>query len=374
MADSSLRVAILGASGYGGAELIRILAHHPNAEIVVLTGDRRAGKPLGEVFPHLAALNMPDLIAIEQVEWAGLDIDVVFSALPHGASQRLAKGLLHRTGHGLAAELVAEGEEDLVAALPRAVKVIDLAADFRLADPAVYRQWYGHDHEAVELQPRAVYGLTEFARDQIRTANLIACPGCYPTSAILPLVPLLEDAAILPTEIIIDAKSGVSGAGRAEKEANLFCEVSEGIHPYGIASHRHAPEIEQALSKSANEPVTVTFTPHLVPMNRGILSTIYVRLAEGATAADVRQVLVDRFVDEPFVSVLDGKQVPATRMVRGTNRCAINVFADRVPGRAIVVSAIDNLVKGAAGQAVQNFNVAFGFPEAEGLDLEPLFP
>ena len=355
MAKTSVRVAILGASGYSGAELVRILAHHPNAEIAALTGERRAGKPLGEVFPHLAALNLPDLIAVDEVEWSGLDVDVVFSALPHGASQKLARKLLG-------------------ALRPASMRLIDLAADFRLADPAAYRQWYGHDHAAVDLQPRAAYGLTEFAREAVRGTNLIACPGCYPTSALLPLVPLLEDAAILPTEIIIDAKSGVSGAGRAEKEANLFCEVAEAIHPYGIASHRHAPEIEQSLTRAADEPVTVSFTPHLVPMNRGILATIYMRLAEGVTAADARQVLVDRFADEPFVTVLDGQQVPSTRIVRGTNRCALNVFADRAPGRAIIVSAIDNLVKGAAGQAVQNMNVVFGLAEAAGLDLEPLFP
>ena len=377
MAESSaatLRAAVLGASGYTGAETIRLLAHHPNAEVVLLTADRRAGKALGEVFPHLGALGLPDLIALEEVEWAGLDVDVVFCALPHGTTQSVVAGLLHATHHGLVDELVAEQPADLIAALPKAVRVIDLSADFRLKDAEVYRTWYGGAHLAPDLQARAVYGLTEFARADVAGADLIACPGCYPTAALLGLVPLLEAAEVLPYDLIVDAKSGVTGAGRAEKEANLYAEVAEGVHPYGLGGHRHAPEIEQALSAAADEPVTVTFTPHLVPMNRGILATMYVRLADGASAASARAALADRFNGEPFVHVLAEGEVPSTRMVRGTNRCALNVFEDRAPGRAVVVSALDNLVKGAAGQAVQNMNVAFGLPETAGLTAEPLFP
>ena len=371
---NKIRVAILGASGYTGGELVRILAHHPHVEIAVLTADRRAGRALGEVFPHLAWVNAPPLQALDQVEWPGLDIDAVFCALPHGTTQRVVAGLLHVHRLPLAKELVAADDGDLVSAVKGHPRVFDLSADFRLRSADTYLQWYGHAHEAQELQKRAVYGLTEFARKDIARTDLVACPGCYPTAALLPLLPLLEKALILPYDIIIDAKSGVSGAGRAEKEANLFTEVTEGIHAYGVAHHRHAPEIEQALTDMSKEPVTVTFTPHLVPMSRGILSTKYVRLANGVTADDLRDALVRRYDGEPFVQVLPEGQVPSTRIVRGTNRCVMNVFQDRAPGRAIVISAIDNLVKGAAGQAVQNMNVAFGFKETESLLQEALFP
>ncbi len=371
---SKIRVAILGASGYVGAELVRLLSRHPNTEIVVLTAERRAGSPLGAVFPHLSGLNLPDLLKIDQVEWGGLDVDAVFCALPHGTTQPVVAGLLHATHHSLVDELVAERTEDAIAALPKDVRVLDLSADFRLTDVEVYRQWYGHAHQAADLQKAAVYGLTEFARDRIADASLIACPGCYPTTALLPLVPLLGEALILPYDIIVDAKSGVSGAGRAEKEANLYAEVAEGIHAYGLGGHRHAPEIDQQLTEAADEPVTVTFTPHLAPMTRGILATMYVRLSDGVTVGDLRRTLTAKFADEPFVRVLDEGAVPATRHVRGSNHCLMNVFEDRVPGRAIVVSALDNLVKGASGQAVQNMNVAFRFTETAGLEAGPLFP
>ena len=369
-----LRIAILGASGYVGAELVRLLSAHDQADVVVLTADRRAGQPLGAVFPHLASLGLPDLLRIDQVEWAGLEIDLVFCALPHGTTQPVVAGLLHATHHTLVDELVAETTADSIEALPEGVRVIDLSADFRLRDPATYRQWYGHDHEAPDLQQAAVYGLTEFAREGIAGASLIACPGCYPTAALLPLVPLLEAALILPYDIVVDAKSGTSGAGRGEREAGLYSEVTEGMHPYGLGGHRHAPEIEQELSAAAGEPVTLTFTPHLAPMSRGILATIYVRLADGAGAADLRTALGDRFAPEPFVRVLEDGAVPSTRHVRGSNLCLIGVFEDRAPGRAIVVAALDNLIKGASGQAVQNMNVAFGFDERAGLDAGPLFP
>jgi N-acetyl-gamma-glutamyl-phosphate reductase len=216
--------------------------------------------------------------------------------------------------------------------------------------------------------------LTELARARIRSARLVACPGCYPTSALLPLIPLIEAGAIEPDEIIIDAKSGISGAGRAAKEASLFAEVSEGIHAYGVASHRHAPEIEQGLSRAAERPVIVNFTPHLMPMNRGILATIYVRLSDGATPDDLRAALDDRYRAEPFVRVVPKSLVPATRHVRGSNQCHIGVFADRIPNRAIVLSVIDNLVKGASGQAVQNMNLVCGLAETMALEQQPLFP
>lgn len=372
--NQRLRCAVLGASGYTGAELVRILVRHPGAEIAILTADRHAGAPIDRVFPHLGGLGLPDLITIEEVEWPGLDIDVVFCALPHGTTQDVVAGLLHRTGHDLVDELMHEERGDLVAAVPGGVKVVDLSADFRLADVDAYKTWYGHEHRAPALQAEAVYGLTEIARDQVGGARLIANPGCYPTASLLPLVPLVEQGLIVAEDIIIDAKSGVSGAGRAAKESSLHAEVAEGIHPYGIASHRHAPEIEQLLSRAAGRAITVNFTPHLMPMNRGILATTYVRLDGARDAAALRGALLERYENEPFVRVLPEGQAPATRHVRGCNDCVIGVFDDRLPGRAIVVSAIDNLVKGAAGQAVQNMNVMTGQPETAGLGLVPMFP
>ncbi|MDG4576021.1 MAG: N-acetyl-gamma-glutamyl-phosphate reductase [Defluviicoccus sp.] len=352
MDTKPLRVAIVGASGYTGAELVRLLADHPGVALVALTGDRKAGQTLGEVFPHLAqgaGGRFPDrLVSTDQVAWS--EVDVAFLGLPHGAAQELCLGL------------------------PPSVRVIDLSPDFRFADPAVYTQWYGLPHKAPELQAQAVYGLTEFARDRLKDARIIACPGCYPTSIQLPLVPLLEARLIDPGDIVIDAKSGVSGAGRAAKEGSLFAEVAEGVHAYGVAQHRHAPEIEQGLSRAAGQALRVNFTPHLMPMNRGILSSIYVRMTKGTDADRLRTTLAERYASEPFVRVLDAGAVPATRHVRGSNHCLISVFADRIAGRAIVFSVIDNLVKGASGQAIQNMNVIAGLAETTGLSQRPLFP
>jgi len=345
---NQLRIGILGASGYTGAELLRLLARHPGVDLRLLTADRQAGKPIAEIFPHLGALQLPLPVKIEAADWS--DVDLVFCCLPHGTTQ------------------------EVIAGLPAALKIVDLSADFRLADPASYAQWYGHEHRAPALQREAVYGLTELARGAIAKARLVANPGCYPTSAQLPLMPLLEAGMIASEDIIIDSKSGVTGAGRDAKQQNLYAEVTEGIHAYGIASHRHAPEIEQGLAQAAGRAVTVNFTPHLMPMSRGILSTIYVRLAGGATSDGLREALARRYAGEAFVRVLAAGQAPATRHVRGSNHCLISVFADRVPGRAILVSVIDNLVKGASGQAVQNMNVMAGWPEATALEQPPLFP
>jgi N-acetyl-gamma-glutamyl-phosphate reductase len=347
-AKNRLKIGILGASGYTGAELLRLLSGHPQIDIALLTAERQAGKPLAEVFPHLANLDAPDLIKIGDADWSGLD--AVFCCLPHATTQ------------------------EVVAKLPRALKVVDLSADFRLADVGVYAEWYGHKHLAPELQKEAVYGLTELARDAVRPARLVANPGCYPTSAQLPLVPLIEEGSIEADDIIIDAKSGVSGAGREVRQGSMFAEVAEGIHAYGVAGHRHAPEIEQGLSSAAGRPITVNFTPHLMPMNRGILSTIYVKLADGATPDGLRATLAKRYAGEPFVKVVAKGVSPATRHVRGSNLCLIGVFADRVKGRAIVISAIDNLVKGASGQAIQNFNLMSGIAETAGLEQAPMFP
>lgn len=349
--DSSLprqRISILGASGYTGAELIRLLRHHPYADLRVLTGETQAGKALHEVYPHLAFTGLPALVSNAQVSYDA--IDTVFCCLPHGTTQ------------------------EVIAALPSHVRVIDLSADFRLADTATYATWYGHAHKAPQLQKTAVYGLTEHHRPAIRAARLVANPGCYPTAAQMPLMPLLRNKLITQDNIIIDAKSGVTGAGRAAKQGTLFCEVNEGIHAYGIASHRHAPEIEQGLSEAAQADVLVNFTPHLMPMNRGILATIYVTLTPGNTVETLRECLTRAYADEPFVKLAPKGVAPSTHMVRGTNLNVMAVYPDRLPGRAILVSVIDNLVKGASGQAVQNFNVMYGYAETTGLEQVALFP
>ena len=343
---NTARVGVLGASGYTGGELLRLLTRHDGFSVGLLTAERRAGRSLGAVFPHLDGTGYPDLVKLEDAAWDGLD--AVFCCLPHGTTQ------------------------EVIAALPEHLKVVDLSADFRLADTQVYAEWYGRAHGAPALQADAVYGLTELAREAVRAARLVANPGCYPTAAQLPLAPLLEDGLIEPDDIIIDAKSGVSGAGREAREASLFAEVGEGVHAYGVARHRHAPEIEQGLSAAAGAQVRVNFTPHLIPMNRGILATIYVRSRAGAEA--MRAALAARYADEPFVRVQPAGAAPATRHVRGSNHCFIGVFDDRIEGRAILISAIDNLVKGASGQAIQNMNLMHALPETTGLEQAPLFP
>jgi N-acetyl-gamma-glutamyl-phosphate reductase len=303
---------------------------------------------MAEVFPHLAGLELPRLIKIDEIDWAG--VDFAFCALPHGATQAVVK------------------------TIPQHVRIVDISADFRLTNVDSYAEWYGHPHQAVELQREAVYGLTEHRRDRVAAARLIANPGCYPTSAQLPLIPLLIAGLIDPDAIIIDSKSGVTGAGRELRQDSLFAEASEGIHAYGVGRHRHAPEIDQELSLAAGRPLKVSFTPHLTPMNRGILSTIYVRLSDGHDASDLRAALTAAYSGEPFVRVTPEGVAPATRHVRGSNMALIGVFADRVPGRAILVSVIDNLVKGASGQAIQNMNVMLGLPETTGLSQIALFP
>ncbi len=374
MSSEKIRIGILGASGYTGAELVRLLAGHPNADLVLLTADRRAGLAFADVYPHLAGLELPDLMAVEEVEWAGVELDVVFCGLPHGTTQEIISGILHTTQHSLVDEMMRETEGDLASAIQNTPKVIDLSADFRLENVDTYAEWYGHQHYAPHLQGEAVYGLTEFYREQIAAARLVACPGCYPTSALIPLVPLLKADMIDAEEILIDAKSGVTGAGRSPKEGMLHSEISEGLHAYNIASHRHGPEIEQELSKIAGKDLLVSFTPHLAPMNRGILTTNYVRLKEGVSADDLRNHLNEVYFDEPFIRVLGPGGSPATRHVRGSNMALLSVFEDRIPGRAIVLCAIDNLVKGASGAAVQNMNVMFGLEETAGLMQQPLFP
>lgn len=352
--NRKFRIGILGASGYTGADLVRILVEHPDVEIALLTGERKAGQSISAVFPNFHGLELPVLTSIDEVDWGAANLDVVFCALPHATSQEVIK--------------------TIVSAVGESTKVIDLSADFRLRDAATYAEWYGGKHSAVKLQETAVYGLTEHYRDDIRSASLVACPGCYPTAALLALLPLLKSKAILPADIVIDAKSGVSGAGRSLKEQNLFVEVAEAMHPYGLGAHRHMPEIEQELSLAAGENVTISFTPHLVPMNRGELETIYVKLNDGQDAQSLKTVLRQAYDSETFVTVLPDAVAPSTRMVRGSNKCVLNVFEDRIPGRAIIVAAIDNLVKGSSGQAIQNMNLMLGLDEAIGLTQAPMFP
>ena len=346
------KIGVLGASGYTGAELVRLLLCHPKAQIVLLTAERRAGKTMAEVFAQFSPFALPTLSAIEDADWEKLGLDVAFCALPHGTTQKVIK--------------------DLLARAPR-TKVIDLSADFRLSDPAAYARWYGHAHAAPDLQGEAVYGLTEVYRDKIKNARLVANPGCYTTCAELPLIPLLKAKLIDPDEIVIDAKSGMTGAGRAAREDMVFAEVSEGFHAYGVGHHRHMAELDQEFSDAAGREVIVSFTPHLVPMNRGLLATIYVRSGK-ASPRDLHAQLAKDYAPEPFVHVLPFGATPQTRHVRGSNMMFIGVVADRVAGRAIIVSALDNLTKGASGQAVQNMNVMLGLPETTGLEQVALFP
>eukprot|EP00268_Persea_americana_P045526 TRINITY_DN46448_c0_g1_i1.p1 TRINITY_DN46448_c0_g1~~TRINITY_DN46448_c0_g1_i1.p1 ORF type:complete len:442 (-),score=72.52 TRINITY_DN46448_c0_g1_i1:285-1610(-) len=347
--ESTVRVGVLGASGYTGSEIVRLLANHPHFCITLMTADRKAGQSIGSVFPHLITQELPNMVAIKDADFS--NVDAVFCCLPHGTTQ------------------------DIIKALPSRLKIVDLSADFRLRNTDEYEEWYGQPHRAPDLQKEAKYGLTETSREEIRSARLVANPGCYPTSTLLPLVPLLKAHLIELRNIIIDAKSGVSGAGRGAKEANLYTEIAEGIHSYGIAKHRHVPEIEQGLTDASNSKVTISFTPHLMPMSRGMQSTIYVEMASGVTIDDLHRQLKTSYQDEEFVVLLEkGAPPPHTRNVRGSNYCVMNVYQDRIPGRAIIVSVIDNLVKGASGQALQNLNLMMGFPEHTGLLYQPLFP
>lgn len=347
------KVGILGASGYTGAELVRLLLRHPRVQITLLTADRRAGQALGDVYPQFAPYELPRLVAIDDVDWAAEKLDLIFCALPHATTQKVLK--------------------DVLAKAPE-TKIVDLSADFRLEDPAVYAKWYGHEHHALELQKEAVYGLVEFYRRDIRKARLVANPGCYTTTAQLPLIPLLKAKAIETDEIVIDAASGMTGAGRSAREEMLFSEVSDGFNAYGVGHHRHMSELDQEFSKAAGKEVIATFTPHLAPMNRGIFATIYVRGRRGKTAQDLHEILVKQYEKEPFVHVLPFGKTPHSRHVRGSNMTFIGVANDRLPGRAIIVSTLDNLTKGASGQAVQNMNAMLGFPETTGIDQAPMFP
>ena len=344
-----IRVGIVGASGYTGVELARLLCRHPRVRLTVATSRQFAGRALGEVYPSLRGL--VDLVCEET---SGSELaakaDVFFTAVPHQTAMTIVPGLLEA-----------------------GKKVVDLSADFRIHDPAVYEKWY-QTHTAREYLREAVYGLPEMHRHAIQAARLIANPGCYPTSVILGLAPLLKAGLIKPESIIVDSKSGTSGAGRSAQVGSLYCEVTDGFRAYKVGEHRHTPEIEQELSALCGRQVVVSFTPHLVPMSRGILSTIYAELIQDITTEQVTALYQAQYATEPFVRLCPAGSYPATQHIRGANFCDIGFKVDPRTGRVVVLSAIDNLVKGAAGQAIQNMNLICGLAEDEGLLAAPVFP
>jgi len=338
-------IAILGASGYTGAELIRLIAGHSSMQIKALGANSKAGQTIAEVFPHLRHLDLPTLVTIEEIDFS--EIDLCFCALPHKTSQ------------------------EVIANLPKDLKIVDLSADFRLRDPEAYAKWYGNPHAALEQQKEAVYGLTEFYREEIKSARLVAGTGCNAATGQFALRPLIEKGVIDLDDIILDLKCAVSGAGRSLKENLLHAELSEGYHAYSLGgTHRHLGEFDQEFSAIAGRPVKVQFTPHLVPANRGILATVYVK----GDAEVIHKTLAAAYDAEPFIEVLPMGEAPSTRHIRGSNFCHIGVVPDRIDGRAIVVAALDNLTKGSSGQALQNANLMLGIDEVEGLMMAPLFP
>ncbi|MDI6894098.1 MAG: N-acetyl-gamma-glutamyl-phosphate reductase [Bacillota bacterium] len=347
-----VKVAVLGATGYTGAELLRLLAGHPGVQVTAATSDSYAGKRLDGIFPHLypsPLILQPTSAPVGEVaEEAG----VVFLCLPHGLAMDMVPGLLE-AGR----------------------RVVDFGADFRLRDPEAYRQWYGHAHRCPELLGEAVYGIPEVKRREIARARLVANPGCYPTSVILALAPLASWPGVDWRAVVADCKSGVTGAGRGPSLGTHYPEVNDSLRPYNVAGvHRHVPEIEQELAGLAGREVRVAFTPHLVPMSRGMLSVIYLRVEPVPSLDDLYQAYREHYRDEPFVHVLEPGELPATVHVRGTNRCHLAVGVDGRTGGVLVFSAIDNLGKGAAGEAVQNLNVMMGWPEETGLGAPALFP
>jgi N-acetyl-gamma-glutamyl-phosphate reductase len=344
-----MKIAIIGASGYTGQELVRVLARHPQVEIAYATSERFTGAAIADIFPSLRGLIDLRLSQLS-IERIAQDTDFIFTALPHG------------TAMGVVEACIKAGR-----------KVVDLSADFRLKNPALYEQWYGK-HSCPHLLQKAIYGLPELYRAEIKKGQLVANPGCYPTGVILALAPLLEQGMISPSGIVVDAKSGVSGAGRSPSLTNLFCEVAEGLKAYSVAKHRHAPEMEQELSAQAGKGIDLLFAPHLIPITRGILSTIYARTDGKPSTEEAFEVYQRHYGKEPFVRLCSPGTFPSTMEVRGSNYCDLGVMVDQRSGHLIAISAIDNLVKGASGQAVQNMNLMLGFPETMGLEQIPLAP
>jgi N-acetyl-gamma-glutamyl-phosphate reductase len=342
------KVGIVGASGFTGAELLRLCAAHDDLDVVVATGDTQAGRPVADLYPGLAA-EYADLTYEPYTADLVDGLDVVFLGLPHGASQAVAADVLDRVG-----------------------AVLDLSADFRLDDAGLYPQWYGAEHTAPQLLDSFVYGLPELFRDSIAAANAVAVPGCYPTAASLALAPLARAGLIDGDGIVVDAASGVSGAGRAPKESTTFCAVSDDFAAYGLLDHRHTPEMEQVLTAVTGRPASVLFTPHLAPMSRGILATCYARPAASATTDDLMAVYRQSYDEEPFVVVTDGP--PTTKATLGANTARVTVRHDERTGWILALCAIDNLVKGASGQAVQCANLVLGLPETRGLPTVAVTP
>ena len=344
------RVGIVGASGFTGAELLRLVANHPEMEVMVATGDSQAGTAVADLYPSLAVA-YPDLVFTPYTEGLAdeAELDLVFCGLPHGTSQELVPDLL---------------DGDRV--------VVDLGADFRLKDPALYPRWYGVDHTAPDLLRDATYGLPELFRAELAVAKLIATPGCYVTTATLALAPLLRNGLVETHGIVVDAASGVSGAGRPPKPSTNFCSVDEDFTAYGLLDHRHTPEMEQNLSHVAGADVQILFTPHLAPMNRGILATCYARPTGSTTTAEVLEAMRDFYADEIFVVVREGS--PSTKATLGSNSVHVTAMADDRTGWVVAIAALDNLTKGASGGAVQAANVALGLPEAAGLPTVGLYP
>jgi len=344
-----VRVAVVGGTGYTGFELVALLQHHHKVEITTITSQSYAGKRIDEIFPAL--LGMCSLVCepmdLERVAEAA---DCVFVALPHRAAMEVVEPLV-RAGK----------------------RVVDLSADFRFQDPAIYEKWY-QNHTAKDLLSEAVYGLPELHGDKIQSARLVGNPGCYPTGVILAAAPLLRAGVVDPASLIADCKSGVSGAGRGPTLTTHFCETNEGLKPYKVAEHRHSPEIEQELSIIAGRPIKIVFTPHLVPMTRGILTTLYAKVVSNVIDDELKEIYLTAYANAPFVRVLNPGQLPSTLYVRGTNYCDIGYRMDERTGRIIAISAIDNLVRGAAGQAICNMNLMFGFDQDEGLRLRAWQP
>lgn len=345
---NDINVVVIGASGYTGVELIRLLLNHKYTEIKYLVANSNANNDISDIYSHLRHFDLPQLVKYQEVDFT--NIDVVFCCLPHGTTQ------------------------EVVSKLPEHVKIIDLSADFRLKDVSLYHQWYGKEHQATKLQDIAVYGLSEIFNDQIKNARIVACPGCYPTGASLALYPLLNKQLIEKDNIVIDAKSGTTGMGRGLKVAALFSEANENVKPYAVCSHRHMPEIEQTLSIASKSDILVNFVPQLVPMNRGILSTIYVKLGKHVKIDELRLELNKYYKSKIFVKVLEEGELPSTKDVCGTNNCIISINKARTDGLVVITTAIDNLTKGSSGQAIQNMNIMFGLKEDCGLKLVPIFP
>ncbi|MBO8173168.1 MAG: N-acetyl-gamma-glutamyl-phosphate reductase [Bacillaceae bacterium] len=345
-----MKVSIIGTTGYGGVELIRFLENHPHAEIATLYANSQEGKWLNEVFPHLTDIRDVKLAAFD-LDRIEAESDLVFFGTPSGVSGSMAPALLER-----------------------GLKVIDLSGDFRLHDPEQYRTWYGKDPADKKWLDQAVYGLSEWAQPSIQQAQLIANPGCYPTATLLALLPLLKKGAIHPRSIIVDAKSGVSGAGRAPSQATHFCETNDSISAYKVGRHQHIPEMEQVLGEWTGQDVLLSFTPHLTPMTRGILATIYADLTQDVTWETIDAWYREVYEDRPFVRLRPQGSHPKTKEVYGSNYCDIAYHVDERTGRVMILSVIDNLVKGAAGQAIQNMNIMMGLPEETGLPKVPVFP